>query len=320
MSGRAAQAAYRRPNASPRDRRLAEMGVLLTVAIWSANFVVVKAAIGELGPLTFTAARYVVATVTLFLLVRWRLGPVRPPARLAVALMALGMLGFGGYQVLWSIGLTQITAGDSALIIAASPVLTVLLAGAVGMDRLSAPKLAGALIAFAGVAVVVAAGHELSLGSSLLGDLLTLGATVLWAIYTVVGTRMLRQVDPLQATAWAVLGGTLFLLPFGLFNVMTSPPAVVSLPAVVALLYSGALAAAVANVLVFNAIRLIGPARVTVSQFLVPAGAVVLGAIFLAEPVGVAQVVGGAIIVLGVWLTRRPSILPASWRARQRSA
>jgi len=101
---------------------------------------------------------------------------------------------------------------------------------------------------------------------------------------------------------------------------MTSPPAVVSLPAVVALLYSGALAAAVANVLVFNAIRLIGPARVTVSQFLVPAGAVVLGAIFLAEPVGVAQVVGGAIIVLGVWLTRRPSILPASWRARQRSA
>ena len=320
MSGRAAQAAYRRPNASPRDRRLAEMGVLLTVAIWSANFVVVKAAIGELGPLTFTAARYVVATVTLFLLVRWRLGPVRPPARLAVALMALGMLGFGGYQVLWSIGLTQITAGDSALIIAASPVLTVLLAGAVGMDRVTTPKVAGALIAFAGVAVVVAAGHELSLGASLIGDLLTLGAAVLWAIYTVVGTRMLRQVDPLQATAWAVLGGTLFLLPFGLFNVMTSPPAVVSLPAVVALLYSGALAAAVANVLVFNAIRLIGPARVTVSQFLVPAGAVVLGAIFLAEPVGVAQVVGGAVIVLGVWLTRRPSILPASWRARQRSA
>jgi drug/metabolite transporter (DMT)-like permease len=292
------------------------MGVLITVAIWSANFVVVKAAIGELGPLTFTAARYVVATVTLFLLVRWRLGPVRPPARLALALMGLGMLGFGGYQVLWSIGLTQITAGDSALIIAASPVLTVLLAGAVGMDRISTPKVAGALIAFAGVAVVVAAGHELSLGASLFGDLLTLGAAVLWAIYTVVGTRMLRQVDPLQATAWAVLGGTLFLLPFGLYNVVTSPPAVVSLPAVVGLVYSGALAAAVANVLVFNAIRLIGPARVTVSQFLVPAGAVVLGAIFLAEPVGIAQVVGGAVIVLGVWLTRRPTILPANWRAR----
>ncbi len=306
----------RRPASSPRERRLAELGVLLTVAIWSANFVVVKAAIGELGPLTFTSTRYVVATITLFLLVRWRLGPVRPPARTALALVALGMLGFGAYQVLWSIGLTQITAGDSALIIAASPVLTVLLAGAVGMDRLSAPKVSGALIAFAGVAIVVAAGHGLSLGASLVGDLLTLGAAVLWAVYTVAGTRMLRQVDPLQATAWAVLGGTLFLLPFGAFAMLTSPPAEIPLVAVAGILYSGAFAAAIANVLVFNAIRLVGPARVTVGQFLVPAGAVVLGAVFLAEPVGPAQVVGGAVIVLGVWLTRRPRVLPAGWRAR----
>jgi drug/metabolite transporter (DMT)-like permease len=64
-------------------------------------------------------------------------------------------------------------------------------------------------------------------------------------------------------------------------------------------------------VFVFNAIRFLGPTRVTASQFLVPAGAVVLGAVFLSEPVGIAQVAGGAIIVLGVWLTRRPSILPA---------
>ncbi len=308
--------AYRRPSASPRERRLAEIGVLLTVAIWSANFVVVKAAVGVLGPLTFTSARYVVATAVLFLLVRWRLGPVRPPARTALTLLGLGMLGFGTYQVLFSIGITKIRAGDSALITAVSPVLTALLAGAVGMDRLTAPKLVGALVAFGGVAVVVAAGHELALGAFLVGDVLTLGSAVLWAVYTVAGTRMLRSVDPLQATAWAVLGGTLFLLPFGAFEVLTSPPPDVSAAAVVAVVYSGALAAGIANVLVFNAIRLVGPTRVTVFQFLVPAGAVALGALFLAEPVGIAQAVGGAVIVLGVWLTRRPAVLPLSWRAR----
>jgi drug/metabolite transporter (DMT)-like permease len=229
------------------------------------------------------------------------------------------MVGFGGYQVLWTIGLTQITAGDSALIIAASPVLTVLLAGLVGMDRLTAPKLGGALIAFLGVGVVVAAGSELSLGASLAGDLLTLGAAVLWAVYTVVGTGMLRRVDPLQATAWAVLGGTLFLLPFGAWEAAMSPPPEVSPAAVVGILYSGALAAGVANVLVFHAIRLVGPARVTVSQFLVPAGAVVLGAILLQEPVGPAQVGGGVVIVLGVWLTRRARVIPASVRGRLRA-
>jgi drug/metabolite transporter (DMT)-like permease len=295
---------------SAADRRVAELLVLVTVGIWSANFVVAKAAVDAIGPLTFTSARYVVAAVTLFLLVRWRLGPIRPPARTALTLMGLGMLGFGGYQILWTVGLTRITAGDSALIIAASPVLTALLAGAVGMDRLTPPKLLGAVVAFTGVTVVVAAGHEVSLGASLVGDLLTLGAAVLWALYTVSGTRMLRSVDPIQATAWAVLGGTLILVPFGAAEVASSPMPVVTLPVIVAVAYSGVLAAGVANVFVFNAIRLVGPTRVTVTQLLVPAGAVVLGAIFLSEPVGLAQVAGGAVIVLGVWLTRRPAVLP----------
>lgn len=298
------------------ERRAAELLVLLTVVIWSANFVVVKAAVDAIGPLTFTMARYVIAAITLFLLVRWRLGPVRPPARTALTLMGLGMLGFGGYQVLWTIGLTQITAGDSALIIAASPVLVALLAGAVGMDRLTPPKLLGALVAFTGVTVVVAAGHALSLGASLAGDLLTLGSAVLWAIYTVSATRMLRSVHPLQATAWAVLGGAAVLVPVGAVEMATSPTPAITAPVILAILYSGTLAAGVANVFVFNAIRLVGPTRVTVTQLLVPAGAVVLGAVFLSEPVGIAQVVGGAVIVLGVWLTRRPEVVPARVRSR----
>ncbi len=155
-----------------------------------------KAAIGVLGPLSFTSLRYLVAAVTLLLVLRWRTGAIRWPRGYGRQLFLMGALGFGAYQVLWTLGLTQITAGDSALLIAASPVFVALLAGAVGMDRLTTPKLAGALIAFGGVAVVVAAGHELSLGASLVGDALTLGAAALWAVYTVAGARIMRSVDP----------------------------------------------------------------------------------------------------------------------------
>jgi drug/metabolite transporter (DMT)-like permease len=306
--------------ATPRERRLAEAGVLLTVLIWSANFVVVKAAIGELGPLTFTAARYAVAAITLLLVLRLRQGAIRFPRGYGRQLFVMGALGFGAYQVLWTLGLTQITAGDSALLIAASPVFVALLAGAVGMDVLSPPKVAGALLSFAGVAVVVAAGHELSLGASLLGDALTLGAAAMWAVYTTAGARIMRTVDPLQATVWTVVSGAIVLAPFGAWEAVTAPPAAVTVPAIVAIAYSGALAAGIANVFVFNAIRLVGPTRVTASQFLVPAGAVVLGALVLDEPVGWAQVIGGAIIVAGVWLTRRPSVLPAARGSRSGAA
>jgi drug/metabolite transporter (DMT)-like permease len=225
-------------------------------------------------------------------------------------MLGLGMLGFGGYQLLWTLGLTRITAGDSALIIAVAPVLTALLAAAVGLDRLTPPKLVGALLAFAGVAVVIAAGHELSLGASLVGDVLTLGAAVVWAVYTVAATGMLRSTDPLVLTAWAVLGGALVLLPFGAWEVATSPPPEITPAVVAAILYAGALAAGIANVFLFHAIRIVGPTRVGASQFLVPFGAVLLGAVLLDEPAGIGQLVGGVVIVVGVWLTRRSRILP----------
>jgi drug/metabolite transporter (DMT)-like permease len=290
------------------------------VLIWSGNFVVVKAAIGVVGPLTFTACRFGVAAATLFLLLRWRRGTIRWPGRLGWQLVGLGMLGFGGYQLLWTVGLTQITAGDSALIIAASPVVTALLAGALGLDRLTPPKLAGATVAFAGVAIVIGAGHDVRLGASLAGDALTLGAAGLWALYTVAGTRALRRIDPLGATAWALLGGFIVLLPVGAWELVTSPPAALAAPALAAILYSGMLAAGIANVLVFNAIRLVGPTRASAMQLLVPACAVALGALFLAEPVGIAQVLGGVVIVIGLSLTRSARLVPASLRARARPA
>ena len=293
-----------------RERRLAEAGVLAVVVIWSANFVVVKAAVTALGPFTFTSLRYVVAALTLLAILRWRTGSLRWPVGYGRQLFLMGAFGFGAYQLLWSLGLTQITAGDSALLIAASPVFTALLAGAVGMDRLTPPKVAGALIAFSGVAVVIAAGHELSLGASLVGDLLTLGAAGLWAVYTTAGARILRTVDPLPATTWTVVAGAIVLLPFGAWEAANAGPVTFTPEVIVAIVYAGALAAGIANVFVFNAIRLVGPTRVTATQFLIPAGAVILGAMFLDEPIGPAQVVGGAIILLGVWLTRRPWVMP----------
>ncbi len=311
MSGRVPSSAI-----SGRPRRLAEIGILVTVLIWSANFVIVKATIGTLGPLTFTGARYVVASLTLLAILWLRQGSVRPPAGYGRVLLALGVLGFGCYQILWTTGLTMISAGDSALLVAVSPVLTALLAAAVGMDRLSAPKLAGALIAFGGVAVVIGGSQALSLGSSLIGDALTLGAAVLWAVYTVGATRVVHGIDPLRATTWTVVAGAVLLAPLGVAESVARPPAGVTPAEIVAILYSGMLAAGIANVFVLNAIRYVGPTRATAMQFLVPAGAVVLGALFLAEPIGAPQVIGGAVIVLGVWLTRRPSVLPASMRAR----
>jgi drug/metabolite transporter (DMT)-like permease len=64
------------------------------------------------------------------------------------------------------------------------------------------------------------------------------------------------------------------------------------------------LAAAAANVVMFEAVKVLGPTRAMLFQFLVPAFAVVLAALFLGEAIVVGQVVGGAVIVLGIIVAR----------------
>jgi drug/metabolite transporter (DMT)-like permease len=112
------------------------------------------------------------------------------------------------------------------------------------------------------------------------------------------------------------VAGALVLVPFAIAESAGRAPVAIEPGAVVALVFSGVLAAALANVFVMRAIAIVGPTKVVATQFLVPAGAVALGAVFLAEPVGLGQVGGGAIIVLGVWITRRRAIVPARVRAR----
>jgi drug/metabolite transporter (DMT)-like permease len=251
----------------------------------------------------------------LLAVLHWREGSAAPPKGDTLAIVGLGAIGFGIYQVIWSIALQSIPAGDSALIIAATPVLTALLAVSAGSDVLTRMKAAGGVISFAGVAIVVIAGPGLALGlgggagsgAVLVGDLLTLGAALCWSVYTAFGAAHLRRHSPLRTTAWAMVGGCLVLAVPGLWQALGADWGHVSGGAWAGFLYASFFAAGLANVLVFRAIRLLGPTRITAYQFLVPFMAVVLGAAFLGEPIRTAQLIGGLVIVAGVALTRAPA-------------
>lgn len=285
------------------------------MVIWAANFIVVKDAIATIPPVGFTMLRYALASIALLVILRWYEGEVRLPRPDVLRILVLGGLGFGLYQILWTTGLISIPAGDSALIIASTPVLVAVLAVFIGADTLTPTKFAGAALSFLGVVVVIAAGVGISMSGSALGSLLTLAAAGCWASYTAFATPVLRRHSPLVLTTWATIGGTLVLIPPGLAQ-LTAPgtlgpeQAERLVPIVLAVVYSGVLAAAIANVVVFNGVRLLGPTRVITLQSFVPPMAVVLAFLFLREPIRPAQVVGGLIIVLGVGLTRRAAGRP----------
>jgi drug/metabolite transporter (DMT)-like permease len=289
---------------SPSERRLAEVGVLVVMVLWAANFIVVKSAVGVLPPVGFTFLRFVIASVTLLALLRWREGSIALPRRDFLAICGLGALGFGVYQILWTTGLTTVAAGDSALIIASTPVLVAILAVAARSDVLTPAKLIGAIVSFVGVGAVIASGPGLTLGRSIGGEALTLLGAGCWSFYMAFGAPYLGRYSPLRATAWATVAGTVVLAPIATVQ-LTTVSADAFTPGVLgAVLYSGFLAAGVSNVVVQNGIRVVGPTRTAAYQFLVPALAVLLAAAFLAEPIRPGQIVGGAVIVAGVLITR----------------
>ena len=122
---------------TPAERRAAEVAVLLVMVFWAGNFVVVKAALAELPPVAFTSIRFALGSLVLFAVCRWREGAVLLPRRDLAQLAVLGAIGFALYQALWTTALDHTTAADSALLIASTPIITALIAAAIGSDRLT---------------------------------------------------------------------------------------------------------------------------------------------------------------------------------------
>ena len=302
------------------DRGLVELSVAGVMVIWAANFIVVKDVLQILPPIGFTFARYLLASITLLLILRRSEGSLRLPRPEGWKIIVLGGVGFGLYQILWTVGLQSIPAGDSALLIASTPVVTAVLAVLVGTDTLSPTKALGVVVSFIGVVIVIGAGVGIDLTGSPVGFALTLAAAACWGTFTAVGARVLQRRSPLVLTTWGTVGGALVLAIPGIGQLVQPGAVDLSAPGalqqvVLSIAFSGILAAALANIVVFNGVRWLGPTRVITIQALVPAFAVILAFVFLSEPIRLGQVLGGVIILGGVALTRMASRRPPPRRS-----
>ncbi len=283
---------------------MAELAILLVMFTWGANVVVVKAIVTELPPILFAFVRFGTAFLVLLAVLRWREGSIGLPRRDVLPLLLLGMAGFGVYQDLWATALGRTTAANSALITAGTPISTMLIAAAIGSDRLSPARVLGALIGFAGVVGVVATTHGFGFTGASAGDLMTFGATICWACYVAFGAPVLRRHSPLRMATWAIGFGCLGMLPFAAWQATTFDPSRIHAGTIVQFLFCALLAAAAANVVMFEAVKVLGPARAMLYQFTIPAFAVILAAIFLGEVIVVGQILGGVVIVLGILVAR----------------
>ena len=289
------------------SERLAELLLVLVVFIWGANFIVMKAAFREFPPLAFNAVRMTVAALVLGAMWLFRERAQKMPVRDWLQLLGVGLVGNALYQILFAVGLDLTTSAISSLLIGTIPVWAALLAMLLGWEKISKKTWFGIAIAFVGVTFV-------TLGSApstpvakdpIAGNALTLGAAICWASYTVLSKRLLERYSALRVSAVGLLLGVPGLWPFAVADLRlvdwrSLPPSVYG-----SIFYTSCLSIALAYLIWSYGIQQLGAARTAVFNNIVPVVTFLLAFFVLHEPVSWLQVLGGVIVLAGVWQTVR---------------
>ncbi len=282
-------------------RRVAVLSLSLTMAIWGSTFVVTEAVLAEAGPFAITVLRFGIGLGVL-LPFAYRRG-FRLRLALEPTFLLFGLTGVALYYGLQNLALVFTSAANAALISAGVPVAAAVLAFVFLREPIPPPRLLGIGLSVLGVLLVSGTTPSGESSGALLGNVLMVGGVVAHGAYAAQG-RALRSGERYPAsvaTTASFAAGLLFLLPLATGEVLLFGAPRLGLGGWLALVYLGAAASALTMFLWNHALRHVPASAAALYVNLIPV--VGLGFALLAgEPVGAAQLLGGAFAVAGVLL------------------
>jgi probable blue pigment (indigoidine) exporter len=293
-------------------RPLADLGLfLLLCLIWGITYVVLKVGLREAPPLTFAALRALTGGVALvaYALVTTRQFPLDRLTHQTAAF--LGITNVAAFLACLNLASARLSAGETSILTYTQPLLVALLAYLWLREPLSRRALAGLLLGFAGVVVVVADKVHLAGSPSWLGYAFGLGGAAAWTVGTVYFRARQRGLNLAWVTALQTVYGAVPLVLLGLF--VERPVLTPSFELAWTVAYVGLGSSALAYLIWFYLLRHRPAAEVTAYIFLVPFFAVLSGVLALGEGLSVGTLVGGGLILGGIYAVNgRRATAPAS--------
>jgi drug/metabolite transporter (DMT)-like permease len=281
----------------------AEWAMLLALSVlWGGSFFFTGIAVKALPPLTIVALR--VGLAAAMLLAALRVLGVRMPrdGRTWAAFLGMGLLNnvVPFCLIVW--GQTHIASGLAAIINATTPLFTVLVAHAFTADEtMSANRIAGVVVGFVGVALMIGPDALAGIGADVLAQLAVLAAALSYAFAGVFGRRFARMgVAPLATAAGQVTASAMMLVPVALLLDRPWTLPMPGAPVWAAILGIAALSTALGYVLYFRILATAGATNLLLVTFLIPVSAIVLGFLLLGERLDARHVLGMALIGAGL--------------------
>lgn len=284
---------------------LVDLLLLLMCVIWGINFTVIKVALEDFHPLSFNALRFTLASTLLMITARADISRRKLERKDLIRLMALGALANCLYQIAFIEGINLTRAGNTALIMGATPVFTTLLSAWRGHERLGRRSILGVAASFLGVSLIILSSHRpIGFRGTFIGDLLIFSCTLLWPMYTVGLRSLIVKYGYLECTRLTMISGTVPLVVFSIPSLLSQSWDSVRPASWGGLLYSAVGSLALCYSIWNYGVRRLGNTRTAAYSNLTPVIALLVAWAFLSEIPMSGQLLGMGAIFGGIYLTR----------------
>ena len=294
--------------------RLAIAAAAVTIVLWASAFVVIRALGPWFSPGSLAFVRLLVGSVLLIGVALCYRRPI-PRGRALWLVAGYGLLWFAGYTAALNWAEQHLDAGTAALLVNFAPILVAAFAGAFLGEGFPRPLVIGIVIAFIGVAVISVSTAG-SADNDRLGVILGLTAAVLYAASVLMQKVALRSVDAVTATWLACVVGTLATAPFA--STAIDELRLAPMSAVIGAMYLGVGPTAIAFTTWAFALGRNDAGAMAATTLAIPVVAIAISWLFLSEVPTLPALLGGAIALFGVAMTRRRATAPPASRVIER--
>jgi drug/metabolite transporter (DMT)-like permease len=291
-----------------RARTAAILEGLFAVLVWGASFIATKVALADASPVTVVWLRFAMGVAVLGVATMARRQLAVVPARELPTFALLGLIGITLHQWLQSNALVTSRASTSGWIIATTPIFMAVLARLVLRETLSLPRIAGIALAALGVLLVVSKDDPATLLAGRFGapgDVLILLSAPNWAVFSVLSRGALRRHPATRMMFYVMTIGWLFTSVLLFTGPGFSEFGRITPRGWAALAFLGIACSGLAYIAWYDALQHMPASQVGALLYLEPLVAMTVAAVVLSEPILFSTVVGGGVILLGVWLVNR---------------
>jgi drug/metabolite transporter (DMT)-like permease len=278
--------------------------LVITIMLFSTFEVTSKYLAPYMEPTQITFTRFLVGGLVLLPLtmIRMKRKHVHPELKDIMSWIVLGFINVVVSMGLIQLGLVYANASVSAALFSINPLFVLVFARFLLHERITGNKILALILGIAGI-IILSLDSIRHKTATLGGLLLILGAAVCFALYTVLGKKLIHgQTDSLIITTFSFLAGSLFMIPLeGVLGVPLFPNIA---PVIPQFLYMAVAVTGIAYVLYFEGLSRLEAGAGTMLYFAKPALASVIAVMLLGESISFSLILGIAVIACGIFLSQ----------------